>query len=329
VRLLAGLALGGLFVFLLTRRVDWRQVRYVLAGAQWLPLALALLALAADMGTRITRWWWMLRAAQPDLSLRTCVRPFLGSLALNNTIPLRAGDLVRVFGFRGTLRAPTAHVAGTLILERVLDLLVLLVILFLGVLGTSGLFPRPFLLVAALVGSAAVVGLLAVTLLPGMANFFQRIVFRHFHRWSWAPTAARVVGELTNALALLRSPGRAGRLVGLSVAAWVFEGLVFVCAAWSLQLQVLWPAPWLSLGAATLSTLLPSSPGYVGTFDYFATVGLTAYGVNHPSSIAFALLVHLVLWLPVTLAGLMALLLGRRAGLPNGLSAERLRTDPV
>jgi glycosyltransferase 2 family protein len=330
VRPLAGLAVGAIFVLLLTRRVEWNHVRQVLAGADWLPLAVGLLALTADMAARIGRWWWMLRAAQPDLSLGACVRPFLGSLALNNTVPLRAGDLVRVFGFRRTLRAPAAHVLGTLLLERVLDLLVLLAILFLGVLGTSGRFPQPLLLLAALVGAAAAGGLLAVTLLPDrITALFQWLVLRHFNRRNWAPKAARALGELTGSLGLLRSPQRATWLLGLSVVAWVFEGLVFVCVAWSLHVQVPWPAPWLSLAAATLSTLLPSSPGYVGTFDYFAAVGLTAYGATHAVAVAFALVAHLILWLPVTTAGVVGLLLGRRAGVPTRLRAERLRADPV
>src|SRR3954454_17510870 len=141
-RTLAGLAGGALFVMLLARQVDWLDVRRVLGGADWRPLVLALVALSADMAARITRWWWMVRAVEPDLPLVSCVRPFLGSLALNNTVPLRSGDVVRVFGFRQALRAPLPHVAGTLVLERLLDLLVLLGILFAALAGTSGALPR-------------------------------------------------------------------------------------------------------------------------------------------------------------------------------------------
>jgi uncharacterized protein (TIRG00374 family) len=311
-RLLAGLAVAVLFIALLGRGVDWSDVRQVLAGAEWPLLLLGLLALTADMAARIARWWLMLRVADPDLRLITCIRPFLGSLALNNTVPLRAGDVVRVFGFRHALRAPTAHVVGTLVLERMLDLLVLLAILFGTVLGTSGVLPRSFVVAAGTAGVVAVMALLAITLMPAtITGVIQRLVVRLFSGRSWLPRASQAVAQLTESLALLRSPGRAFRLLGLSLIAWMLEGAVFACAAWSLHIEVPWAAPWLSLAAATLATLLPSSPGYVGTFDYFATLGFTAYGASAAQATAVALLTHLLLWLPVTVAGFLALIVGR------------------
>jgi glycosyltransferase 2 family protein len=323
-RALVGLAVAGLFVALLARRIDWGEVRQVLAGADWWPLALALVALAADMAARITRWWLMLRAAEPALPLASCVRPFLGSLALNNTVPLRAGDVVRVVGFRHTLRAPVAHVAGTLVLERLLDLLVLLAILFAALAGASGALPRGFLLAAGLAGLATVALLLGLTLFPGaIPRLVGRALARRGSEPRWLPAVNRIVAELSSALALLRSPARAARLLGLSLLAWVLEGAVFACVAWSLHLDVPWPAPWLSLGAATLATLLPSSPGYVGTFDWFARLGLTAYGAPAAGATAFALLTHLVLWLPVTLAGAAALVSPGAAASPLPTSARR------
>jgi glycosyltransferase 2 family protein len=327
-RVLAGLVVAAAFLALLARRVDWTEVRQVLAGAAWMPLALGLVALAGDMSARIYRWWSMLRVAEPGLPLASCVRPFLGSLALNNTVPLRAGDVVRVFGFRQTLRAPTAHIVGTLVLERILDLLVLLAILLLGVLGTSGVFPHGFIVIAWLAGALALGGLLAITLFPGhISGLAQRLVARLFARRSWAPTAARAVEQLTASLALLRSPRRAIRLLGLSLLAWVLEGSVFACVAWSLHIQVPWPAPWLALGSGTLATLLPSSPGYVGTFDYFASLGLTAYGASPAAAAAFALLAHLMLWLPVTIGGFVALAVGR-SGARQSRVTDRLPVDP-
>src|SRR5919112_1466207 len=194
----AGLMVAGLFLTLLARNIEWNEVRRVLAGATLPPLLLATIALGADMSARITRWWLMLRPVQPDLPWASCVRPFLGSLALNNTVPLRAGDVVRVFGFRRALRAPTAHLVGTLVLERMLDLLMLLAILLVGVLGTSGVFPRPFIVTAQVVGIVGVAVLLGMTLFPGpIASVLQRLVARIFARRSWLPAATAAVSQLT------------------------------------------------------------------------------------------------------------------------------------
>ena len=316
-RALAGLAVAGVFLALVIRGVNWAEVRRILAGAEWWVLVAGLAALTADLAARIARWWLMLRAVEPGLSFGACVRPFLGSLALNNTVPLRAGDVVRVFGFRRALRAPAAHLAGTLMLERMLDLLVLLAILFAGLLGTSHRLPPAFTIAAAAAGLVALSALLALTAFPrAITRAVQQLVARVFPGRSWLPVVSRTVAQVTAALALLRAPGRAAGLLSLSLLAWLLEGAVFACVAWSLDLPVPWLAPWLALGAATLATLLPSSPGYVGTFDYFAALGVTAYGAPAAGATAFALLTHLMLWLPVTAAGLGALALGRRSSSP-------------
>lgn len=320
-RAAAGLLVAALFVLLIGRHVAWADVRAVLASAEPAPLLLGLAALTADMGARIVRWWWMLRAADPDLPLGACVRPYLGSLALNNTVPLRAGDVVRVVGFRQALRVSSPHVLGTVVLERILDLLVLLAILAVGLLGTSQAFPRPFVAGAFAAGGVGLLALITLTLFPAaVSTLLGRLVAPLARGRAWGPGALRAVDQLAESLALLRAPGLALRLVGVSVLAWVLEGVVFASVAWSLHISVPPLAFCLTLGAATLATLLPSSPGYVGTFDYFGMLGLAAYGAARAEAAAFALLAHVMLWLPVTLAGFAALLL---TGRPVAKSALR------
>jgi uncharacterized membrane protein YbhN (UPF0104 family) len=104
---------------------------------------------------------------------------------------------------------------------------------------------------------------------------------------------------------------------------------VFGCVVWALDIPAGWAASGLSLAAATLATLLPSSPGYVGTFDYFAALGLTAHGITPAAATAFALLVHLLLWAPVTLFGLIALILRGPGGAPVAVPSQHFRAGSV
>lgn len=312
-RPILGAGIGLVFAVLLARRVEWEAVARLLAGAEAAPLALALAALGAGIGLRIVRWWWMLRAFDPGLRLASCARPFLVSLALNNTVPLRAGDVVRVVGFGRALRAPAARVLGTLLIERLLDLLVLLLVFFLTLLGAARVFPRGFVLAAGVAGLGATAALLVLLAFPGgVARAAERLVSRAQGRSRRAERIAPLARQLVESLGVLGSSGRSAALLGLSLLAWIAEGSVFAAAAVSLGMTFPWPAPWLALGAATLSTLLPGAPGYVGTFDWFATLGFVAYGTDRSAAAAAALLIHVLLWLPVTVTGLALLGLHRR-----------------
>jgi hypothetical protein len=275
-------------------------------------LALALMFLAAGYTVRIVRWWWMLLVLEPSLPLRACIWPFLTSIAVNNVMPLRAGDALRVFGFRRQLRSPVGRVLGTLVIERVLDLVVLLGFFFLGLLGLpSGVFPERFVVgVTWLAGFSVGAVLVLILLTPWLGRVIQRIAAHSFFaRRSLSEAVVNHGGYFVGALGLVRSPSRLIGLLGLSVLAWAFEGAVFATVAAAVHATVSPLGPWFSLGTGTLATLIPSSPGYVGTFDYFAAQGLAAYGAPPEVSVAFALTVHAVLWAPLTAAGLVYLVL--------------------
>lgn len=311
---LLGLAIALAFLALAFRRVEWTEVAATVRRADALLLGVGLLALAAGFGMRIVRWWVMLRAFNPRLPVRRCAAPFLAGLAVNNTVPLRAGDLLRAFGFRTALGSPPLRVLGTLVIERVLDLLSLLVVLAAALWGAPpGTVPDGFLAVATAAGGAGVAGLVLLVARP---RWLRRLLVALRRGGAPGRRAARWSREFVAAFGLLRSSGRALALVALSLTAWGLEGGMYAAVVASLGSVVPPLASWLALATGTLATLLPSTPGYVGTFDYFAALGLRAYGLPASQAVAGALTIHLLLWLPVTAAGAVALALARTGGGP-------------
>jgi len=305
-RTVAGVVIAVAFVWLAFGRVDWSRIAAVVANATPAPLILGLAALAAGFGVRIVRWWLMLRALEPGVRLGACVRPFLVSLAINNTVPLRAGDIARAVGFRDALRSPVMRVVGTLLIERVLDLFVLIALFFVGLLLLpADAVPRPFVMTAALLGAATLAAILVLVFAPGVLRaVVDRLAASPVaSSRPWTPRAREAAHHLFDTFSLVKSPSRALRLLGLSVVAWMLEGAMYACVAWSLQIGTSPVAPWFAAATGTLATLIPSSPGYVGTFDYFAMLGLTAFGAPRAAATAFAMVVHVMLWLPVTLVG--------------------------
>ena len=306
VRTAAGLVIAAAFLWLAFGQVDWAAVAAVANNATAGPIVLGLVALAGGFFIRIVRWWTMLRTFEPALRLGTCVRPFLLSLAINNTMPLRAGDVVRAVGFRTALRSPRMRVVGTLLIERVLDLFVLVTLFFIGWFAIPhGVIPQPFITAAGVLGGGALAGLLVLVLAPAtLRALADRIASsRRLAAVSWTPRARIAAHHLFDTFSLVQSPTRALSLLGLSLLAWMLEGAMYACVAWALHIGGSPVAPWFATATGTLATMIPSSPGYVGTFDYFAILGMTAFGAQRAASAAFVMVVHLILWLPVTFAG--------------------------
>lgn len=303
-RLIVGCAIALLFLWLILRRVEPNAVAQAVAGANLGWLIAACVALAFGYMCRIERWRLLLAPANPALRWALCAGPLLASFAANNVLPFRAGDVIRSFAFNERLGAGPGAVAATVFAERLLDLLIILSILG----GALVLFGTDAAGVAGVSGIALLVLALVVLLVlayPNLVSPLARMLGNCLRRWS-PRFGQKIASEIDNSLVTLVHLASSRRLIVLllwSAAVWLAEGCVFWMVALSFK-SILQPlAGWLALPVATLATLVPSTPGYVGTFDYFALRAMTLVGNDETGAVAYVLLVHALIWVLPTTAG--------------------------
>jgi uncharacterized protein (TIRG00374 family) len=309
-RLLLGVLFGALFLWLIFRQISLEEIRRAFNGARFSWVAAALTAFAVGYACRIERWRLMLERDNPDLVWLSCAGPLLASFAANNVLPFRAGDALRSFAFNRTLGTTSGVVIATLLVERLLDLLMVLVLLGVA-LALFGLDAKRFAGVGGTVFVAGALAILAVLLFPrfftplalAIGRFGARIAPRFGHKLQ------NEINKSLNTLLHLAQGTTMVKLVSWSMAAWLAEGCVFWFAAMALPSISAASAGWLALSVGTLATLIPSTPGYVGTFDFFTLRAMTAVGNDSGAATAYALLVHALLWLPPTLVGGLYLLI--------------------
>jgi uncharacterized membrane protein YbhN (UPF0104 family) len=83
----------------------------------------------------------------------------------------------------------------------------------------------------------------------------------------------------------------------------MLEASVYWLVSFAVNLQVDYATMLLVVGVVNLAGLLPASPGQLGVFEFFVIAVLTTVGIAEAQATAYALVIHLVIWLPVTLAG--------------------------
>jgi hypothetical protein len=96
-------------------------------------------------------------------------------------------------------------------------------------------------------------------------------------------------------------------VVATSFLVWGIEGVMFAAALEPLGIQVPAMTALFVMGVINLGVLLPSSPGFVGVFQYFGVLAFSAVGVEANVATAYAVIVHICQLLPVTLIGLLTL----------------------
>ena len=88
--------------------------------------------------------------------------------------------------------------------------------------------------------------------------------------------------------------------------------------------------PVILLVITTIGVVVPSSPGYVGTYHYLCQISLAMFGVLSGPALSFAAVVHGINFLPVLVAGLiLAYLEGVKISKIKDPSAQGLTTGPI
>lgn len=311
IQLAISLAVAGFFFWLVARNINGAELSAALAAAKPGWIATGVGFFLVGYSCRIARWRQMLLRDNPGLAWAPIGVAFYGSIAANNILPFRAGDALRVFGFSKYLGVPVSTLLATLFVERLLDLFCLLIAFGLALL----LLPLAGGAAGTLVGVggsgliAIGTGVAVVLLFPQLFEPLARFTLGMLAKVS--PGIAEKLGAFVdNSFATLRHLSHGPRMLILllwSAGAWGCEGAVFWAVANAVPAMAEPSAGWLAFPVGTLATLLPSTPGYVGTFDFFAIKAAQAMGNSAGAAAAFALLVHLVIWLPATIIGGLAL----------------------
>lgn len=313
----AGILVSALFAWLALRGVDWREAWTALHRCNYWWLAPALVALAATIPLKALRWQFLFaRRTRPPFGAATVA--LVVGLFFNSILPARAGEAARVVALNRDAGTSRGEAVATVALERVFDVLALLLVLFVGV---PWLPQVTWLHTAAGLAIALAVVVAATVVAVGVwGERPLRLVLLPLARLPFVP-AERVEAFVRNAhhgLAAIRSARLAVVVSLLTVSVWLLLALStwFLMRGFDLGLPFL--AAVLVVVAINLALVLPSSPGGIGVFEAATLVALHAYGIPDSRAISFALVLHAVNLVPYLAAGLAVTHLhatGRTSGL--------------
>jgi uncharacterized protein (TIRG00374 family) len=310
-RVLIPLAISVGLVFLVVRSVTGQdsavsQLTAALASAEWWLLAPAIGLYFVGVWLRSIRWGLLL--PEQRVPTATLFRALVVGFTVNNLLPLRAGEVARAYLLARWCRVPYGATVASLLVERVLDGLSLTALFLIAVI----LVPAPaYLGLGILAGGLFVTAaaLLAVgawrsSAIMAVAGFVARRLPVRF-----GALVNHLATSFARSLVLVHSPGLLLRLIGLSLSAWCFELGLFYVVLVSFRVTPSYPLALLVGSAANFATLIPSGPGYAGTFDLTlikVTQDLVA-GMDPGRAVAFDLVIHAALFVPVVIVGTLVL----------------------
>jgi uncharacterized protein (TIRG00374 family) len=306
-RVWIGIPISLIFLVLSFRGQDPAEIRHALERVEWRWLPLALAFLYTGITIRAWRWHILLRPVC-DIPPRDVFPIMIIGYAANNVLPLRAGELVRAWVLQQRYGVRKTAALATIAVERLFDGITML--LFVGgaaaVVGLTAELQH-VALVAAAVFAVALIGM-GILLAGGtVRDRLLQLALRPLPD----PLAARVARMAESFLAGLGVLSRRGDLalvIVTSIVAWGFEASMYWTVAYAfgppLATAMTPVGALLTTAIANLATLVPSGPGYVGTFEAGVLLAVNgALGVGRGLALSYAVLLHLLLWAPVTVWG--------------------------
>lgn len=327
-RIAVSFALAALLLWLFLKNLDLHAVGSAIRSARpgWVVASVVLSLLVLPI--RSWRWTWLLRTvgrvSQKDAFAATCI-----GFAATTLLPARAGEVVRPVALARAARIPVAPALMSVLLERLIDLLSILVLFIVFALGGTSpeaagpeAASRFDLLRRSSLGMGAGT-LLALAVLtyfgrrPQKAMALLEVLLRRLPERFGGRLRTLAEGLLT-ALRPLETLRDAAVLTVSSAALWLVVCLQIHACLHAFDLSFRFPVAFFVLTWAVLGLTIPT-PGGVGGYHAAVAYCLTGfYAVPPATAAAFAVVSHAVSFVPVTLLGLLFL-----AG--SGLRFESLR----
>jgi uncharacterized protein (TIRG00374 family) len=305
-----GVVISAVFMYIALSGLHLDEVWEEVKNAKFIWLLPGVAIYFVGVWVRSWRWHYMLRPLK-KISTKTMFPIVTIGYMGNNIYPARAGELLRAVVLKRREDVPVSASLATIIVERLFDGVVMLAFVFLNLPELARLTQDSGFVgniqTLALWGTVAFFGALLVFLLAAMfpktaKRLIERLVSR-FVPARWQERLMGFVDRFLSGLESLRSPRDALMIFFTSVLIWLLETGKYWFVMHAFSFKVSFFALMLMNGIVNLATTIPSAPGYVGTFDLPGIALLTAYNIPKNIATGYTLVLHVALWLPITLLG--------------------------
>jgi glycosyltransferase 2 family protein len=307
---LAAAFLGATLLYVSLRGIEWREVGHIIARAEGVGLAVTSVLACVSLMLRALRWRVLLNA-EAHVPVADAFWATAAGYFGNNFLPARGGELVRMHIIARQRAMQHAFVLATAVFERVADAIVLVAIsavVAMSIASQPGWIDNAARTFAAL----GLLGAVALAVVPLLETPVTRIVTRipmpHALR-------DRLLHTLEHGLRGMRAfhhPQRLASFLGFTLVIWCLDAIGTVIGASALGLHMPAAAAFLLLAGLGLGSALPSTPGYVGIYQFVAVTVLAPFGFSRTNAIAYIVVAQAMSYIVIGIWGGIGLICYRR-----------------
>ena len=288
------------------RGVEWKRVAGIIGHADWVLAAAAAAMSCFSLVLRGLRWRILLNAAG-RFSVGTVFWANSAGYLGNNLLPARAGEVIRSFLISSRSNLSRTYVLTTALSERLMDVVALVLWSSLLLVGVN---PKPRWMedLARTLAVLAAAGGAAIAILPHTGRLLEKILLRIPMPARVRGIALRLAEQVLSGMRAFHDWRRFAGFAGLTVLIWLSDAVGVMALGRALNLAIPFATAFLLLAGLGLGSALPSTPGYVGIYQFVAVTVLGPFGVSRDAALAFILVAQAVGYVVVLILGLPGIL---------------------
>ena len=302
-QLLIGILVSLFFLYLVIPGLHLSEVWRTMGQANYWWIVPGVAVYMVGLWARTWRWQYMLRHLKKVDLLKLFPVVCIGYFG-NNVYPFRAGEVIRAYVLWQREEISISSSLATVVVERIFDGLALLLFVFLALpfAPIPSAFQR-FVFFATILLLMVTGVFIWITVRPRRLAILYGWLAAHLLPPRIRARTDELYKRFMEGLGSLRSGRDLLMIFATSIVVWLLETVKFWFVMQAFSFSVSFLGLMLTNGIVNLVTMLPSAPGYIGTFDTPAIETLVSLGIDAQMAAGYTLTLHAALWAPVTLLG--------------------------
>ena len=322
-KLWLGVVISAFFLCLSFRKVDFTRMAEAFQQMNYWLVFPAVALVFFSHWLRALRWKFLI-APLRDVNMNTLYSSLLFGYMANTFLPAHLGEFIRAYMVGRKYPVHGGSVFATIVIERLIDMFTLLILMAL----TLVVFPFPdWVKKSGVIAFFAILVLFAFLVFTKIyrdasVNFIGRIL-KPFPD-TFRDKIIELLHSFVDGLVALKSWKHYFIVIILSPLIWLCYALIFQIGLHAFEFVSAYDLPWTTpvvlLVITTIAIVVPSSPGYVGTYHFLCQISLAFFSVPKSEGLTFAIVLHAINFFPVLVVGLILVSL-------EGLNLKRLQEN--
>lgn len=246
--------------------------------------------------------WRLLVKEYKSYKLSNFFESTITGLFFNTLLPFRLGDLIQGISLSQKTTLPKSLTVSSVFMERFVDLFPPVLILIIG--SFFIILPKEVSLVLSSV--VLLVLVLGMVFVLKFKDYILTKLRKIATRFNFFIKLTNVIEKFFSAISNFGNFKMLCKIILLTFLLWTGYsiGMYFICLSLGITLPSIW-ASYVVQAVTALSVAVPSSPGYVGSWEFMGTVALSIFKIEKTKAVSFAVFSHILGMLPIIVLGII------------------------